>query len=158
MVFEFEPPLDPADNPYMPRRQQSVRLNLDPDDFAVPYILPKFPLHKTGMIDSGHVSSLSIATPMHDDMDEHLDDFDDNSSDSLDSLEDHEFPLYFTQRGTPPRLFHSHGTYNLPVDGDEMKVCITTFCITVGAFNSEKTKQKNTPAYRGRKRNISNFG
>jgi len=121
MVFELEPPLDRADNPYMPRHLQDVRLNLDPDDFAVPYTLPKFPPHNTGMIDSGHMPSLSVATPMHDDMDEHLDDFDDNSSDSLDSLEDHEFPSYFTQRGSPPRLFHSHGTYSLPVDGDEMK-------------------------------------
>lgn len=144
MVFELEPPFDPADNPFLPRRLQDVRLNLDPGDFAVPHILPEFPPHNTGMIDGGNVSSLSIATPMDDDTDEDLDDFDDNSSDSLDSLEDHEFPSYFTQRGSPPRLFHSHGTYSLPVDGDEMKVCITTFLfIAVGAFNCEKIKQKN---------------
>jgi len=127
MVFELEPLLDRADNPYMPRHLQDVRLNLHPDDFAIPHILPESLPHNTGMIDSGHVSSLSIATPMHDDMNEHLDDFDDNSSDSLDSLEDDEFPSYFNQRGSPPRLFHSHGTYSLPVDGDEMKVCITSF-------------------------------
>ena len=153
MVFELEPPLDRADNPYMPRHLQDVRLNLDPDDFAVPHILPGFPPHIPGMMDSGPVSSLSIATPMHDDMEEHLDDFDDNSSDSLDSLEDHEFPSYFTQRGSPPRLFHSHGTYSLPVDGDEMKVCITS--LHLYSRGGIQPRKKN---HRDRKRNISYFG
>ena len=51
-----------------------------------------------------------------------LDDIDDNSSDSLDSIEDHEFPSFFSTRGSPPHLFHPHGTYSLPFDGDEIKV------------------------------------
>jgi hypothetical protein len=38
-------------------------------------------------------------------------------------VEDDEFPTYFQQIGSPPRLFHSHGTYVLPVDIDETKVC-----------------------------------
>ncbi|KAN0125366.1 S-adenosyl-L-methionine-dependent methyltransferase [Lactarius tabidus] len=36
-------------------------------------------------------------------------------------LEEAEFPTYFKQIGSPPRLFHSHGRYALPVDSDETK-------------------------------------
>ncbi|KAI9431178.1 S-adenosyl-L-methionine-dependent methyltransferase [Lactarius indigo] len=50
-----------------------------------------------------------------------VDDIDDNSSDTIDPIEDHEFPTYFQQIGSPPRLFHSHGSYVLPVDSDETK-------------------------------------
>jgi len=56
-----------------------------------------------------------------------LDDIDDNSSDSLDSIEDHEFPSFFSTRGSPPHLFHPHGTYSLPFDGDEIKVCSLSY-------------------------------
>ncbi len=129
MAVEPPPLLDPADNPYMPRCLQDVPLNLDPDDFAVPHSVPISPTGNTGLIDSGHGPAMSTADPMQGDMDVHFDDIDDNSSESLDSIEDHEFPSFFTQRGSPPRLFHSHGTYSLPVDGDEMKVCITSFRI-----------------------------
>jgi hypothetical protein len=129
MAVEPPPLLDPADNPYMPRCLQDLPLNLDPDDFAVPHSVPISPTSNTGLIDSGHGPAMSTAGPMQGDMDVHFDDIDDNSSESLDSIEDHEFPSFFTQRGSPPRLFHSHGTYSLPVDGDEMKVCITSFRI-----------------------------
>jgi len=70
------------------------------------------------------------AGPVHDDVDAYTDDADDSSSESLDPIEDDEFPYFFTQRGSPPRLFHSHGTYCLPVDSDEMKVCVSTFGMT----------------------------
>jgi hypothetical protein len=80
------------------------------------------------LIDGAHRPIITTTGPVHNDVDvDELDDIDDNSSDSLDSLEDHEFPSFFSQRGSPARLFHSHGTYSLPVDGDEMKVCTSTF-------------------------------
>jgi len=138
---ERELMLDCTDNPYMPRHLQDVcrNLKLELDDLSVLHhdILPKFPPLNTDMIDGGYEPSSLVATPMHgDSVNEHLDsdDIDDNSSDSLESLEDEEFPSYFTVRGSPPRLFPSNGTYSLPVDGDEMKVCI----LAVGAaFNYE---------------------
>ena len=116
MVFELEPPLDRADNPYMPRHLQDVRPNLDPDDFAVPHILPGFPPHNLGMMDS-------TPCPLCQSLPQCMMTW--RNTSTTYSLEDHEFPSYFTQRGSPPRLFHSHGTCSLPVDGDEMKVCIT---------------------------------
>ena len=129
MTFEISALLDRADNPYMPRHLQDVPLDHDPDDFSVPHSFSHFPFSNTGPIDGGRVSAVSTADPLHDDPDTYLDDIDDNSSESLDSIQDHEFPTFFTQRGSPPRLFHSHGTYSLPVDGDEMKVCIAIFCV-----------------------------
>jgi hypothetical protein len=125
MIFDPLPLLDRADNPYMPRYLQDIPLHLDPGEFAISHFLSEFPPGNTGLMDGNHGSAVSTVYPTHNDMDVYLDDFDDNSSDSLDPLEDHEFPDFFTQRGSPPRLFHSHGTYRLPVDGDEMKVCVT---------------------------------
>ena len=143
MTFEIPALLDRADNPYMPRYLQDVCLDHDPDDFSVPHSLPRFPSGNTSPIDSGHMSPVSTADPLHDDTDVYLDDIDDNSSESLDSIEDHEFPSFFTQRGSPPRLFHSHGTYSLPVDSDEIKVCINLLrCVALWAFN---LKRKNYP-------------
>ncbi|KAH9993441.1 S-adenosyl-L-methionine-dependent methyltransferase [Russula vinacea] len=121
MTFELPSLLDRADNPYMPRQLQLVPLNLDPGDFALLHPLPDFPHNNIALIDGAHGPVITTTGPVYDDADELVDDTDDNSSDSLDSIEDHEFPTYFSQRGSPPRLFHSHGTYTLPVDGDEMK-------------------------------------
>jgi hypothetical protein len=95
---------------------------------------------------------------VHNDPDE-LDDIDDNSSDSLDSIEDHEFPSFFSTRGSPPRLFHSHGTYNLPVDGDEMKVCTPSYGSSLLCRHSTSSKKcyLHLSAFRGRKLNTSCF-
>lgn len=127
MTFELPslPVLDRADNPYMPRHLQQAPLDFDPGDFALLHPLPELPASDIGLID-GAQPIIMTTGPVHNDADE-LDDIDDNSSDSLDSIEDHEFPSFFSQRGSPARLFHSHGTYSLPVDGDEMKVCTSTF-------------------------------
>jgi hypothetical protein len=146
MTYEIPPTLptllDRTDNPYMPRYLQNAALDHDPDDFSVPHSLPQFPSTNTGPIDGGHMSAMSTADPLHDDTDVYLDDIDDNSSDSLDSIEDDEFPSFFAQRGSPPRLFHSHGTYNLPVDSDEMKVCITSFCVvSPWGYSTSKPKK-----------------
>jgi len=125
MTYEIPPALptllDRTDNPYMPRYLQNACLDHDPDDFSVPHSLSQFPSTNTSPINGGHMSAMSTPDPLHDDTDVYLDDIDDNSSESLDSIEDDEFPSFFAQRGSPPRLFHSHGTYNLPVDSDEMK-------------------------------------
>lgn len=128
------------DNPYLPHHLQGIYLKVD--DLAVPEILLDFPSHTTNKTYGGCESFSSVAPPMHglgdisiatsipvhDDMmpNEHIADTDDNSSDSLEPLKDHEFPGYFTEYGSPLRLFHSHGTYGLPVDGTEMKVCTTS--------------------------------
>jgi len=84
---------------------------------------------------------------MHGGMDKPLDDIDDNSSDSLDSLEDDEFPSYFIEHGSPQWLFPSHGTYSLPVDSDKTKVCITSFhCwYSHGGIQLRINQTKNTP-------------
>lgn len=128
MTFELPslPVLDRADNPYMPRHLQQVPPNLDPGDFALLHSLPDLPPSNIGLINGAHGPIITTTGPAQNDADE-LDDIDDNSSDSLDSIEDHEFPSFFSQHGSPPRLFHSHGTYSLPVDGDEMKVCSSSF-------------------------------
>lgn len=113
-----------CDNPYSPFETLDVQLELDVA--AIPQIIPEV-----------MPSSLSVATlgPMHSDMDNHSEVYDtdlddDNSSDTLVLLEDCEFPSYFSVRGSPlPRLFPSYGAYCLPVDGDEMKVRITSFHI-----------------------------
>ncbi|KAI0294077.1 hypothetical protein B0F90DRAFT_1341115, partial [Multifurca ochricompacta] len=110
---------DPADNPYLPRSQQNVVLSLHPDEFDYAYSLPEFLFGGADLIENGaHGSAMSNAGPVHDDG---VEDVDDNSSETLDPIEDHEFPSYFAQHGEPPRLFHSHGNYSLPVDGDEIK-------------------------------------
>ncbi len=108
---------DPADNPYMPRSQQNVRLALGPTDLDFLHPFPAFP-------PAAHAPVMLAVGPMayEGEMAAGPDDIDDNS-DLLDPIEDHEFPLYFQQIGTPPRLFHSHGSYVLPVDSDETKVC-----------------------------------
>jgi len=128
MTFELPslPMLDRADNPYMPRHLQQVPLNLDPGDFALLQTLPVLPPSNIGLIDGAHRPIIMTTGPVHIDADE-LNDIDDNSSDSLESIDDHEFPSFFSQRSSPPRLFHSYGTYSLPVDGDEMKVCTSSF-------------------------------
>jgi hypothetical protein len=130
MTFDLPPQavLDRADNPYMPRRLQQVLFNLDPRDFAPLYPLPELPPNNIGLMD-GARPIITTTGPVYNDVDE-LDDIDDNSSDSLDSIEDHEFPSFFSERGSPPRLFHSRGTYSLPVDGDETKVCTSSFGVT----------------------------
>jgi hypothetical protein len=120
--------LDRDDNPYMPRHLQQAPLNLDPGDFALLHPTPELPPDNLGSIAGAHEPIITTVTtsPVHNDADE-LDDIDDDSSDSPDSIEDHEFPSFFSTRGSPPRLFHSHGTYSLPVDGDEMKVCTSSY-------------------------------
>ena len=133
--------LDRADNPYMPRHLQQVPLDLDPGDFALLHPLPELPPSNTGLIDRAHGPVITTTGPVHNDADE-LDDIDDNSSDSLDSIEDDEFPSFFSQRGSPPRLFHSHGTYILPVDGDEMKVCTSTFSSSWLCRRSTSSKKR----------------
>lgn len=142
MTFEFPPPpvLDRADNPYMPHHLQQARLDLDPGDFALLHPLPELPPSNVGFVHGAHRPIITTTGPVHNDADE-LDDIDDNSSDSLDSIEDHEFPSFFSQRGSPPRLFHSHGTYCLPVDSDEMKVCTSTSGLGAGRhLTSSKTR------------------
>ncbi|KAI9448738.1 S-adenosyl-L-methionine-dependent methyltransferase [Russula earlei] len=123
MTFPLPSVLDRADNPYMPRHLQNLSLNLDIEDFAVQDPLPEFLPSNIGQpeINGAHRTAISTAGPVHDDVEAHTDDSDDNSSESLDPVEDDEFPFFFAQRGSPPRLFHSHGTYRLPVDSDEMK-------------------------------------
>ena len=120
--------LDRDDNPYMPRHLQQAPLNLDPGDFALLHPIPELPPDNLGSISGAHEPIINTVTtsPVHNDADE-LDDIDDDSSDSPDSIEDHEFPSFFSTRGSPPRLFHSRGTYSLPVDGDEMKVCTSSY-------------------------------
>jgi hypothetical protein len=109
------------------------------------------------LVDGAHGPIITTTGPVHNDADE-LDDIDDNSSDSLDSIEDHEFPSFFSQRGSPPRLFHSHGTYSLPVDSDEMKVCTSSFGSSWLSRHSTSSKNATcTSASRGRKLNTSCF-
>ncbi|KAF8264853.1 hypothetical protein EI94DRAFT_1805225 [Lactarius quietus] len=84
---------DPTDNPYMPRNLQGIRLALDPNDLAFPH--------------PGDGVSRRRA--------------EDDSSIVLIPLEEDEFPRHFKQFGSPPRLFHSHGSYVLPVDSNETK-------------------------------------
>ena len=156
MTFELPSLLDRADNPYMPLQMQLVHPNLDPGDFALLHPLPEFPPGNIDLINGAHGPVITSTGPVHDDADELVDDIDDSSSDSLDSIEDHEFPTFFSQSGSPPRLFHSHGTYALPVDGDEIKVCIqaSTLCGCAGI----QPPQKNAVSVsRGRKPSISCF-
>jgi hypothetical protein len=158
MTFELPslPVLDRTDNPYMPRHLQQVPLNIDPGDFALLQTLPELPPN-IGLMYGAHRPIITTTGAVHNDVDE-LDDIDDNSSDSLDSIEDHEFPSFFSQWGSPPRLFHSHGTYSLPVDGDEMKVCTTSFGLSLSCRYSTSLKNAiSTSASRGRKLNTSCF-
>jgi hypothetical protein len=131
MTLELELPsplvLDPADNLYMPHhdRLQQLPLNPDPADLALLHTPPSLP--------SNIGTDIMTTGPVQIDVDEldldldNSDDIDDNSSDSLEPIDDDNFPSFFSQRGSPSRLFHSHGTYSLPVDGDEMKVCTSSF-------------------------------
>jgi hypothetical protein len=112
---------DPNDNPYMPLRLQDAVLNLDPGHFDFLHPLPVFPTHGASPV-HGIAPVVSDAGLVDDDAESLLDDIDDNSSEALVPIEDHDFPSYFAEHGSPQRLFHSHGSYSLPVDGDEMKV------------------------------------
>ena len=108
---------DPADNPYMPRSVQNIHLALDPNDLAFPHLLSAFP-------PSADAPAMLAAGPLNEQETTHgPDDVDDNSRTIPVPLEDHEFPAYFRQIGSPPRLFHAHGSYVLPVDSYEIKVC-----------------------------------
>jgi hypothetical protein len=115
----------------MARPLQHGFLNLDPGEFALLNPLPDPPSSNVGLIDDAHGPVITNTGAGHDVADELVNDIDDNlddnASDSLHSIEDYEYPSFFSQRGSPPRLFHSYGTYALPVDGDEGKVCITGF-------------------------------
>ena len=113
--------LDPSDNQYIPLEVQNFHLDLD--DAAVPHILAKVPPQSDFI--SSLVSSLRVGAD-NNRLEVQVDGDDDNSSDSLILLDDHEFPYYFSMRGSPLRLFHSHGAYSLPVDSDEMKVRVTS--------------------------------
>ena len=105
------------DNPYLPRSQQNIHLALDPEDLAFLHPLPTFPptAHAPAMLAAGSLNEQKTAHS--------ADDVDDNSSVELVPLEDDDFPTYFRQIGSPPRLFHAHGSYVLPVDSNEIKVC-----------------------------------
>ncbi|KAI9448628.1 S-adenosyl-L-methionine-dependent methyltransferase [Lactarius psammicola] len=116
MTFELSPIMfDPADNPYLPRSQQNVRLALNPTDLDFIHPFPAFP-------PAAHAPAILAASPMANEgeMATCADDIDDNS-DIVDPIEDDAFPTYFRQIGSPSRLFHSHGSYVLPVDSDETK-------------------------------------
>ena len=143
MTVPLSPIFDPTDNPYMPRNQQNIHLALDPNDLAFPRSIPAFP----PAAQTPAVGPMNEWEMMYDD-----DDDDDVPIDSpviLDELQDHDFPAYFRQMGSPPRLFHSHGSYVLPVDSNETKVC----------YNSPRVRRHNLNALlvslRGRKLNIS---
>lgn len=117
--FELSPisdMFDPMDNPYMPRSQQHIRLALDPATDLFLHRFPAFP-------PTAYAPAIWATGPVADEEETafDVDDIDDNSSDTIDPIEDHEFPTYFQQIGSPPRLFHSHGSYVLPVDSDETK-------------------------------------
>jgi len=106
---------DPTDNPYMPRNQQNMRLAIDPNDLAFPRPIP-----------AAHAPAMLVVSPMNEREMAYGDEDDDDdvpihSPIILDPIQDHEFPAYFRQMGSPPRLFHSHGSYVLPVDSDETK-------------------------------------
>lgn len=121
--------LDQDDNPYMPHHLQNISLYLNPGHFLLQTVtLPVLPPtgSNTASMDGANRPVIITNRPVNNNTDE-LDNIDDNSSDTLDSIEDHEFPSFFSQRSSPPRLFHSHGTYNLPVDSDETKVCTSGF-------------------------------
>lgn len=132
MTFDMH---DPTDNPYMPLRVQNIVLNLDPHDLNFAHPLPDLFPCAPRLIDGG-APAMSAAGLEHDDEDSHIDDIDDDSSEALVPVEDHDFPSYFVEYGSPQRLFHSHGTYSLPVDGDEMKVCLTSFGNTCSCGHS----------------------
>src|ERR1700761_8630620 len=102
MTVPLSPIFDPTDNPYMPRNQQNVHLALDPNDLAFPRSIPAFP----------PAAQAPAVGPMNEWEMAYDDDDDDVPIDSpiiLDELQDHDFPAYFRQMGSPPRLFHSHG-------------------------------------------------
>ena len=158
MTYDLPVPIPQADNPYMPLQMQLAHPNLDPGDFTLAHPLPESPPGNIGLIDGAHGPVITTTGPVYDNADELVGDIDDYSSDSssLDSIEDHEFPTFFSQSGSPPRLFHSHGTYVLPVDGDEIKVCIQASMLC--GFAGIQPPQKNAISVsRGRKPSISCF-
>jgi hypothetical protein len=109
---------DRTDNPYMPRSEQNTCLALDPNDLALLRPFPAFPhaAHVPAMLAAGPIINEGETASCADDIDD--------NSEMLVPVEDYEFPAYFQQVGSPPRLFHSHGsTYILPVDTNETKVC-----------------------------------
>jgi hypothetical protein len=117
MTVPLSPMFDPTDNPYMPRSVQNIRLAIDPNDLAFPHPVPAFPpnAHAPAMLATGPMNGQELAYDTHNDGN--------NSPVRRVPLEEAEFPTYFKQIGSPPRLFHSHGRYALPVDSDETKVC-----------------------------------
>lgn len=112
MTVPLSPMFDPTDNPYMPRSMQNIRLDIDPNDLAFPHPIPAFPLnaHAPAMLAAGPMNGRDSAYGIHN-----------VENNSRVPLEEDEFPTYFKQIGSPPRLFHSHGSYALPVDSDETK-------------------------------------
>ena len=112
---------DPTDNPYLPRSLHNIRLAIDPNDIAFPHPVPASPIvaYAPAVLSGGPMSMNGRETA-----------YDNNSPVILDPLEEDDFPNYFQQLGSPPRLFHSHGSsYVLPVDSDETKVCYKNSCI-----------------------------
>jgi len=114
MTVTLSPMFDPTDNPYMPRNLQGIRLALDPNDLAFPHPVPPYPLvaHAPATLNPGP-NEREMAYP--------ADSAEDDTSIVLIPLEEDEFPRHFKQFGSPPRLFHSHGSYVLPVDSNETK-------------------------------------
>jgi hypothetical protein len=130
MTVPLSPMFDPTDNPYMPRSMQNIRLDIDPNDLAFPHPIPAFPLnaHAPAMLAAGPMNGRDSAYGIHN-----------VENNSRVPLEEDEFPTYFKQIGSPPRLFHSHGSYALPVDSDETKVR----CRTPRTQNSFLTSSKS---------------
>ncbi|SRR6266702_590548 len=146
MTFELSPMsniFDAAGNPYIPHSQQNIFL--DPTNLDLLNLSPAFPpaAHAPAMLAAGPIANKGETTSSADDIDD--------NSEILDPIEDHEFPIYFRQIGTPPRLFHSYGSYVLPVDSDETKVQ-TRACADMISLPLLKY---SLPMSRGRKLNIS---
>ncbi|KAI0262790.1 hypothetical protein BC834DRAFT_890257 [Gloeopeniophorella convolvens] len=128
MAFEADPVHDPTDNPYLPKRFHDMSPALDTNPTDIEYATaPEFTPQVTHDPNGGllthpgalwHGNGHGLAAEAGD---EDEDETGSNSSDSLVEIEPHEFPGYFSERGVPARLFHSHGMYCFPVDSDEMK-------------------------------------
>lgn len=145
MTVPLSPMFDPTDNPYLPRSLQNIRLAIDPNDLAFPHPIPAFPIaaYAPAILAGGPISMNGQETAYG------AHNIGNNSPVILDPLEEDDFPNYFQQLGSPPRLFHSHGSsYVLPVDSDETKVCHKTPAYIDEAFSL-------APNLRGRKLNIS---
>jgi hypothetical protein len=112
------------------------------NNLAILEILLGSPPNSTNKIYSGHKYFFSVAPPMYslgdiliatsipvyDNMmlNKHIANTDNNSSDSLEPLKDHEFLDYFTEYSPLLYLYNSYGTYHLPVNGTEIKVYTTS--------------------------------